>query len=157
MIIHPETSPQVRFNRMLGSLKSSRLRLTPQRIAICRELSDNTDHHPTAQMVHERLRAQFPTMSLATVYKTLNTLREMGVIHSLGHANDGKEHFETNPEPHINLVCIRCHRIVDFRNAPVRQVKARVEAESGFKLVGARLVFYGECAECRNRKGSQGV
>lgn len=154
MIIHRQKSANEKFARMLKSLQSSGLRLTPQRIAICRALSDHTDH-PTARMVHQRLKPQFPTMSLATVYKTLNRLREMGVIYALGDANDREEHFEPNPEPHINLICIRCHRIVDFWNAPVTQVQRRVEADSGFKLVGARLVFYGECADCRTSSGGK--
>ncbi len=136
------------MNRLTIGLKQAGLRLTPQRVAICKILAESKDH-PTAMMIYHQLLPQFPTLSLATVYKTLNVLKSMGLVHTLGDAGDGAEHFEADLSPHVNLVCTKCHRVVDFDESLIYTVQQAVEQRSGYEIQGARIVYYGLCPECQ--------
>jgi Fur family peroxide stress response transcriptional regulator len=136
------------MNRLIVGLKQAGLRLTPQRVAICQVLAESKDH-PTAMMIYHQLLPQFPTLSLATVYKTLHVLKSMGLVHALGDAGDGAEHFDADLTPHINLVCVRCHRVVDFDERLVHEIQHIVEQRSGYEVQGARIVYYGLCPDCR--------
>jgi Fur family peroxide stress response transcriptional regulator len=144
------TNAPARAAEMVAALRAAGLRLTPQRAAVCQALANDTSH-PTAQAVYDRLRARFVTLSRATVYNTLQTLVEAGLIDELGTAGDGAQHYDANPAPHVNLVCTSCHRVEDFWAAPLGQVARRVAKGSGYELRGARVVYYGLCPRCRRR------
>ncbi|GBC91907.1 Peroxide-responsive repressor PerR [bacterium HR15] len=137
------------MNHLIDGLKRAGLRLTPQRVAICRLLAESKDH-PTASMIYHALLPQFPTLSLATVYKTLDVLKRLGLVQSLGDAGDGCEHYDADLTPHINLVCVRCHRVSDYVEEAIQQVEQRVAERSGYEIQGARIVYYGLCPTCRN-------
>ncbi len=97
----------------------------------------------------ELLRPAFPSLSLATVYNTLQVLVAAGLVDELGTAGDGAIHYDADPTPHVNLVCTRCHRVEDFPNAPLDAVAGQVAAGSGYQLRGARVVYYGLCPRCQ--------
>jgi Fur family peroxide stress response transcriptional regulator len=130
------------------ALHKAGLRLTPQRVAICNLLA-NTDRHPTAQMIYDQLRPHFPTLSLATVYNTLETLVEIGAINSLGAAGDESVHYDADTSPHINLACTSCHRVIDLPSRFVKELDKEVVESSGYQIVGARVLYYGLCPECQ--------
>jgi Fur family peroxide stress response transcriptional regulator len=140
--------------RLAEGLRRTGHRLTPQRLAICRALVE-IESHPSAAEIFERLHPAYPMMSLGTVYKTLRTLVEMGLIQEIGDAGDGAEHYDVNLQPHVNLVCTRCHAVRDMDSAAIEQVAIEVERNSGFTIRGARIVYYGICPDCANRGGAQ--
>ena len=133
------------------SLKSAGMRMTPQRSAICKNLAERDDH-PTAAMIYDDLRPQFDSLSLATVYNTLDTLVKLGVINSLGGAGDGKAHFDADTEPHVNLACISCNQIVDIPSEHVHHLDDEITSNSGYRLLGARVLYYGLCPECQKKE-----
>lgn len=139
---------------MLEGLRASGLRLTPQRVAICEVLA-RSRNHPTAYQIHRRLRRRFPTMSLATVYKTMDALVRLGLVSALGDAGDGMVHYDGATDPHINLVCLSCHRVQDLEDVAVEDLHAQVVARSGYVLRGARLVYYGLCPDCQRKARSK--
>lgn len=139
-----------RLRVMLKGLRDSGLRLTPQRVAVCEILAASRSH-PTAYEIYRRLRRRFPTISLATVYKTLDVLVRLGLVSALGDAGDGMVHYDGDTEPHINLVCLSCHRVQDLEGVDVRDLYQHVVARSGYVLQGARLVYYGLCPECQRK------
>ncbi len=139
-----------RLEAMWEGLRASGLRLTPQRLAICEILATSRDH-PTAYEIHRRLRRRFPTMSLATVYKTLDALARLGLVSVLGDAGDGRVHYDGDTAPHINLVCLACHRVEDLEGVEIQSLHRRVAARSGYVLRGARLVYYGLCPDCQRK------
>ena len=94
-------------------LHKTGLRVTPQRIAIC-ELLLTAKDHPTASEIYGQLKSLYPSMSLATVYNTLDILVQMGLINALCSVGDDMAHFDANLKPHINLACNQCHRITCF-------------------------------------------
>jgi len=140
-----------RVTTLTSALRKAGLRLTPQRLAICRALVHGQGH-PTATELHEQLRADFPTLSLATVYTTLNTLLALGLIHDLGDAGDGTAHFDPVTDPHVNLVCTRCHQISDLADDTLEAVSQRIASRSGYQIRGARIVYYGVCPKCAKRR-----
>src|SRR4051812_35957603 len=104
----PKRSPDAdpRVASMLACVRSSGLKLTPQRMAIVRELAADPTH-PTAQELFERLRPGLPTMSFATVYNTLDALAAEGLCAALSLA-PGPSRFDPNMALHHHAVCDGC-------------------------------------------------
>ena len=132
------------------SLKASGMRMTPQRSAICKLLAES-EEHPTAAMIYDKLRPQFDSLSLATVYNTLDALVKVGVVNTLGKAGDGSVHYDADTEPHVNLACISCNKIVDIPSSHIQQLDDEITSTSGYKLLGARVLYYGLCPECQEK------
>ena len=133
------------------TLQRAGMRVTPQRLAIYRLLS-STDRHPTAQMIYEELQPLFPSLSLATVYNTLEKLVELGVVNALGTAGDSSIHYDADTGPHVNLACVACHRVIDLPSQHVAALDQEVAASSGYQLLGARVLYYGLCPQCQAKQ-----
>ena len=145
------TNNQLKLKHFLHTLQQAGLRLTSQRRAICEFLA-NTDRHPSAYQIFESLATTHPDISRATVYNTLNTLQELGAIVELSFGSD-HTHYETNPAPHVNLICLRCHRIIDYHGDPgIDALAQRVLAETGFQTAAAKIDLVGFCEECRSQR-----
>ena len=134
-------------NPLILGLRHSGAKLTPQRLAICDWLSGSEDH-PTAQYVYDALRETVPTLSLATVYNTITLLEDLELIHPIATGEDGSVRYEPSSEPHVNLVCRRCNRIVDMKDVPLDSVENAVKSH-GFASNDIHVVVHGLCAECR--------
>lgn len=135
-----------RSGAALGHLRRAGLKLTPQRIAIVREL-DGDRSHPTAQELFERLRAAFPTMSFATVYNTLDALAKLGLVSSLRLGSAVR--FDPNTTPHHHAVCDRCGHVVDLPAEPTEPgTKNAIEAQSGFTVRAEQRTYRGLCRGC---------
>lgn len=133
--------------KVVDALREGGYKVTPQRVAIVRALtSDRT--HPTAEQIYERVKKEYPMMSPATVYKTLDLLKKIGKVQELGFA-DGGARFDPNMKLHINLVCVRCGRIEDLQESSLRGLKKRVAAASDYRMTGHRVEFYGYCPRCQ--------
>lgn len=134
--------------QMVTRLKARQYRLTPQRLAVVRILAEN-DEHPTVEKIHGRVKADFPTTSLATVYKTLAVLKELGEVLEIGFGDGSNRYDGVNPRPHPHLICTRCGQIQDPDMDFLDGLNERVAAETGFQVTRHRLDFFGLCAECQ--------
>lgn len=143
---HPQ--PAVDDQRLIETLKEAGLRPTPQRLAVYRHLK-SAHTHPTAQQVFEQLSPHFPTLSLATVYNTIETLVGLGVVNALGTAGDDAVHYDADLSPHVNLACVRCHQVIDLPSEHVFEIKREVSEHSGYRVLGARVLYYGVCPACQ--------
>jgi Fur family peroxide stress response transcriptional regulator len=138
---------------MLADLKKAGLKLTPQRIAIVRELADDLTH-PTAHTLFERLRPAFPTMSFATVYNTLDALTRCGLVQPMGSLNlGGGVRFDPNTEPHHHAVCDACGTIHDIPVERVERVDCAPPSSDptsflGFRVLREQRTYRGLCAQC---------
>ncbi|MFN8401112.1 MAG: Fur family transcriptional regulator [Anaerolineales bacterium] len=139
------------LNVLTTALQGAGMRVTPQRVAIC-ELLASSHEHPTAAMIYDELKPRFSSLSLATVYNTLETLVGLGVVNVLGHAGDDKVHYDADTEPHVNLACISCSRIIDIPSEHVTHLDSEITAASGYKLLGARVLYYGLCPACQKKQ-----
>jgi Fe2+ or Zn2+ uptake regulation protein len=121
------------------------LKVTPQRQLIFRLLHGN-GVHPTAEAVFEAARAEMPTISLRTVYQTLNDLAEMGELQTLD-LGTGAARFDPNVGRHHHLVCTQCGSVRDVEvDASSLAPPARTLA--GFTVESTDVVFRGQCASC---------
>ena len=141
-------NPQERFEELVAKFRQRDYRLTPQRMALLRLLAES-DGHPSATHLYEQLREQFPTTSLATVYKTLTVLKDMGEVLELGFGDDNNRYDGNKPYPHPHLICTHCHRIMDPELSLVQSLEREVADLSGYRIVGHRLDFYGVCPDCQ--------
>lgn len=142
---------RARLDELISKLKAREFRLTPQRIAIIKILSTDSGH-PSVEQVYESVKADFPTTSLATVYKTVTMLKEMGEILELGFGNDGSRYDGKKPYPHPHLVCVKCKKIIDPEAIALDELSRDVARSTGFQITGHRLDFYGICPQCRERE-----
>jgi Fe2+ or Zn2+ uptake regulation protein len=138
-----------RADKMLADLKRAGLKLTPQRIAIVRELADDLSH-PTAQALFERLRPAFPTMSFATVYSTLDVLVDHGLTGALAadHGSRGVR-FDPNVEPHHHAICDACGSVIDIPLDALEGTPApRLLQGSRFRVLREERTYRGLCDRC---------
>jgi len=132
--------------KIVEALRRKGYKATPQRIAICRFVLRSRDH-PTTQEIYRELRHTYPTVSLATVYKTLGVLSDLGLVQELPFEH-GETRFDSYAEPHVNLVCRRCGNVSDLEQRLAREIVARVAATARFTPTGQRLDVYGLCQRC---------
>ncbi len=121
------------------------MKVTPQRQSVIRALVDSTVH-PTAESVYAAVSADLPTISLRTVYQTLNDLAAMGELQALD-LGTGSTRFDPNLEPHHHLVCTTCGRVEDL-HADFPGVAVPPAAGAGFEVSSTEIVFRGRCAGC---------
>lgn len=111
-----------------------------------------TDTHPSAEMVHEMLQQEHPDISLATVYRNLSLFKNQGMIQSLGMIH-GIERFDANTEPHVHFVCNCCSAVMDLHqmDAPQRLCSEAAQHIGG-QVDLCQLMFFGTCRVCLAKK-----
>ena len=137
---------------IVEELRKRGLKLTPQRLAIIEVLIEGRHLHPGARLVYEEAKKKKKGLSLSTVYAMLNELSRHGIIKTL-QFDTMENRYEGNREEHINLICERCRKIVDYR-LPVAVDRKEVARRTGFSVTDARLEYYGLCRECKKENGS---
>lgn len=118
------------------------VRMTEQRRVIARVLSDAHDH-PDVETVYERASAIDRRIGLATVYRTLRLFEEASILerHDFG---DGRARYEeAQDEHHDHLIDVQSGKVIEFKNAAIEALQAKVAEELGFRLVDHRLELYG--------------
>jgi Fur family peroxide stress response transcriptional regulator len=145
------TDPQARFEELTRKLWERQYRMTPQRVALLQLLASSGDH-PGAAHLYNQLRAQFPMTSLATVYKTLSLLQEMGEVLELGFSHDDRRYDGNKPYLHPHVICVRCRKIVGLEVRATERLTQEAAEQLGLRVVGHRLDVYGLCPECQNAK-----
>ncbi len=138
---------------MIKQLKEKGLKVTPQRLAIIEVLLENKDLHPGARLLYKEAKKKKKSLSLSTTYATLDELSRHGIIKTL-QFDKMENRCETNLQEHINLICERCKKILDY-NASIGVDQREVAKKTGFSITDTRLEYYGFCRECREEKGSR--
>lgn len=137
-------------------------RVTPQRLAILEVLA-RSEGHPTANQVLRRVRRRFPMVGKATVYNTIQLLKDLGQVLELAFRDAANRYDGNRPEPHPHLVCTRCGRIDEVTDpflhetASLHETAGRVADEVGYQLLSHRFDVYGLCPSCRLKPGSEGA
>ena len=140
-----------RFNQMLSKLKEHDFRLTPQRLAVIKLLAVS-EGHPSVERIYETVRAEFPTISIATIYKTVNLLKQLNEVLELGFP-DGSNRYDGNkPDPHPHVICTKCKQIIDPNLGSLKDLKKEVVKKTGFQILNHRVDFFGTCRDCRSHK-----
>jgi Fur family peroxide stress response transcriptional regulator len=134
----------------IEALRNKGYKATPQRIAICR-IALNSRVHPSAQQVYDEVKKIHPTVSLATIYKTLEVLRDLELVQEINFPK-GQARFDPYMNPHINLICLKCGNITDLDDITVKEITRKVAAATKFKPTGQRVDVYGICKKCSGAK-----
>ncbi len=141
-------SPVEKFREFLATRGK---RLTQEREIIVREIFATHEHFDTDQIVARlaRTRTDGRRVSRATIYRTLSSLEEAGIIRKVARSNEREvyEHDYGYPQ-HDHFICEKCHELIEFRNDAISSVLEEVAAELGFRMSSHRLEAHGICAEC---------
>jgi Fur family peroxide stress response transcriptional regulator len=145
------TDHKNRFEIIIQKLKDNGCKITPQRLAIVRILA-KSEGHPSVEEIYSQIKKDFPTMSLATVYRNILLIKSLGEVLELGFP-DGSNRYDGNkPYPHPHVICIKCKKIVDPKLDSFEDMKKEVSAETNFKILNHRLDFFGICSNCMAKK-----
>jgi Fur family peroxide stress response transcriptional regulator len=133
-------------------LKEKGLKITSQRLAIIDVLVEQGHFHPGASFIYREARKKHKSLSLSTTYAMINELIRYGIIQTL-EFDERENRCEVNLDEHINLICDRCGKIVDYE-APVFVNRTNVAQTTGFVITGSRCEYYGYCDECTRYRES---
>ena len=129
-------------------------RMTAQRQLII-DLLGTSAEHLDAEGLYRLAHRQDEGVSLATVYRTLNTLEEAGLVqqHYLSYDHDRKFYEPLDVGEHYHFTCRNCHKVIEFRSELVDDMKKKLETELGIEVQHACLCFDGLCPDCRDGEG----
>ena len=127
----------------------AKTRMTKQRKTIL-EVLKNTDSHPTADWIYEKVKQEIPNISLGTVYRNLNLLAEKDKITVINYAND-QSHYDGNTKNHYHFRCNKCGNVYDLEvKLFEKEIDAIVNNNTDFEVDSHRLEFYGLCPDCQS-------
>jgi Fur family peroxide stress response transcriptional regulator len=132
-------------SRIEVQLTKAGLKLTPQRYAVLDYLV-RSQVHPTAEQIRADLNDKFPRASRATVYNTLNALRDAGLVHEV-YMDDAIARYDANIEPHHHFICRACGKLEDIPMEAISEVP-HSSLKSGYRVEGYAIVLRGVCAAC---------
>lgn len=136
------------MNNISAIFKEKKLKLTPQRIAVYKCLLA-TKEHPSAEVVYKELQKDYPTMSLATVYKTLKTLVEVNLIQELN-VGEGNFRYDANALPHPHIQCLSCGKVSDIDGVYFSDLNDKIQPYTDFDVLSNQVYFYGVCGNCKS-------
>lgn len=143
--------------KLAERMKSKGLRLTGPRLLLA-ELLEQADEHLDAESVYRRARTKDPSIHRATVYRTLNRLKKLGLVDELDlmHVSGERHYYEIRPSTlHIHLVCTSCKGVEEPSGPFWEDLKRRVNSETGFRPEVVRIEMAGTCASCQKRNPRQ--
>jgi len=143
--------PDVRLQELTRKLRDRGHRLTPQRLAVLKILAVS-ERHPTVQQIYDQIEADFPMTSLATVYKTVTVIKDMGEVLELGFSDDSNHYDGNKPFPHPHLICTKCKSIIDPEITGQGTLPQQVKEATGYEILSHRLDFYGICPRCQDQE-----
>jgi Fur family transcriptional regulator, peroxide stress response regulator len=136
----------MQIDQALDKLKSTGVRMTPQRYAILSYLLEAMTH-PTADEIYKAIADRFPSMSVATVYNNLKLFIEAGLVRELTYGDDSSR-FDADMSDHYHAICKQCGKIEDFEYTPLTHVEKAAAEHTGFTVFGHRMEVYGICGDC---------
>ena len=125
------------------------LKITPQRSLIFDELAKATDH-PSADALYKRVRKALSNISFDTVYRTLLSFTEIGIVNLVEGTGEQKR-FEPNLHQHHHFRCIKCHTIYDFENDAYNDIAVPEAVQRKGVIINTRVVLEGICSKCKRK------
>jgi Fur family peroxide stress response transcriptional regulator len=138
----------LQLEQIVTSLRDEGFRITPQRIAIVDYLL-KTEDHPSADLIHKVVRKRYPMVSLSTVYKTLDLLKEKKLVNEI--EVEGEARFDAHTDEHINLVCIKCGKIDDLDEESLKDIQIKAAKKSKYLILKSNFELHGYCSSCKSK------
>ncbi|MHC1683293.1 MAG: Fur family transcriptional regulator [Clostridiaceae bacterium] len=149
---------QDELERLKNSLKERGYKLTPQRRAVLNKIIESEGRHLTVEELYDLVKKECPEIGLATVYRTMQLLEEIGIIYKLDLNDDGCSRFELVHEhethQHHHLICLKCSKVVEVQEDLLDVLENDIEKTYNFAIKNHSLKFYGYCNECCNKDGT---
>lgn len=143
---------EIDYDVLKEELKKKGYKLTPQRRAIVDTIVDSEGKHLTAEEIYDEVKKNCPEIGLATVYRTILLLEEIGIVSRL-HLNDGCSRYELvhsdERHRHHHLICNECNSVIEVEDDLLDELEESIEKNYGFKIVDHSVKFYGICSECQ--------
>jgi len=139
------------MERFQDICRTHRLKMTPQRTVIYREIIRDK-RHPTAEMLYRKVRRTFPTISFDTVNRTLRGFCRVGLIDAIESSGRGRM-YEPNQVPHHHIKCRQCGAIVDFQDPVFDRLSVPDSIRKKYNIIGKRVVLIGTCPTCQQKGG----
>ena len=136
------------IEELIVSLREEGFRITPQRIAIVDYLL-KTEDHPSAEHIHKTIQKKYPMVSLSTVYKTLDLLKEKKLVNEMD--VEGEARFDAHTNEHINLVCMNCGKIDDVDEDSLKEIQAKAARKSKYLILKSNFELSGYCSNCKSK------
>jgi Fur family peroxide stress response transcriptional regulator len=136
------------LEQIVSSLRDEGFRITPQRMTIVDYLL-KTEDHPSAEMIHKIVTKRYPMVSLSTVYKTLELLKEKKLVNEID--VDGEARFDAHTDEHINLVCMNCGKIEDVDDDSLKEIQIKAARKSKYLILKCSFELSGYCNDCKSK------
>ena len=148
-----KNNPEIRYINMLEGIIEGGGRVSSHRLALLRLIAQS-EGHPSANQLYEQLKVQFPTVSLATIYKTITMLKENNEVLEID--LHGESRYDGNkPDSHPHLICTKCQKIIDGDELPsLLTINDQIYEKYQFQVQHQHQVFYGLCPDCQKRSTS---
>ncbi len=140
--------------KITQKLRKAKLKITPQRIAILGELTDNHDH-PTTAAIYQKIKHKLPNISFDTVNRTLIAFAQSGMI-KIAEGQGEAKRYDPMIEPHHHFHCIKCNKIIDFINKEYDKIKLPENITKKHQVLDQKIVLDGICQDCNNKKDNKG-
>lgn len=134
-----------KLDEMILRCREAGMNVTPQRIAVYEELL-KSEKHPTPEMVFKAVKRSMPSLSLATIYKSLDALEKIGLVQAVEIDSDSRR-YDANMNRHHHLVCTKCRKVIDFYDENLDHLKVS-RATHGFVAQTVSVKVLGLCAAC---------
>ncbi|WP_027634111.1 Fur family transcriptional regulator [Clostridium hydrogeniformans] len=139
------------INGLKEDLKKKGYKLTPQRRAIVDTIIDNESKHLTVEEIYDKVKKDCPEIGLATVYRTIVLLEELGIVYKLD-LNDGCSRYELVHKDelhrHHHLICTKCGKVIEVEGDLLDNLEYKIESQYKFKIKDHSVKFFGICEEC---------
>ncbi|MER3445338.1 MAG: transcriptional repressor [Candidatus Dadabacteria bacterium] len=126
------------------------VKVTPQRVAIYRELM-STGEHPSAEIIYKKVKSYYSNISLTTIYRTLETFEKLGII-SVANVLHDTARYDANLDHHHHLVCIVCKKVEDFYDDSLANLGLSKKSIDNYKVLSYTVQINGICKNCQKRK-----
>ena len=137
-----------RVSEFIDRSKELCINVTPQRIAIYKELA-STDQHPSTETIYKKIKDYYPNISLTTVYRTLETFEKLGLI-SVVNVLYNAARYDANLTPHHHIVCTECKKVEDVYDDSLNNLDISNKTLGDYKVEGYSLLLSGVCTSCSN-------
>lgn len=135
-----------RMKRFAETCRKGGLKTTHQRMEVFRELA-RTENHPDAETIYRHVRRRVPAISRDTVYRTLATLEDQGLVHK-AEIVSGRARYDANTDHHHHFICTACGRVHDFYSPALDELPIPRSVSALGRVESAQVQLRGVCTNC---------
>lgn len=145
-----KTITQERIYDFIRQCRGLGVKVTPQRVAIYRELLSTGDH-PSAEIIYKKIKSYYSNISLTTIYRTLETFEKLGII-SVANVLHDAARYDANLDHHHHLVCIVCKKVEDFYDDSLASLELPKKSIDNYKVLSYTVQINGICKNCQRKR-----